>query len=410
MEWYSGIESMKKIVVSAIFGGNDYIKDPVFDGYNPNWEYHLFTDDPSLESDIWQIHHIPGSREVARDIKIRTHKYLQYGVRLWIDASMVLKENPDAIYEHMNSLQESDCLFKVHPERDTTYQEIDACIKFNRITEKEGQIIREYFKPLGYTKAIQDSTVIFETGLNLVRNTSEMVTFCEKWWQVTKDVFYRDQLALPFVIWQLRPKMFHFTQQEYDTWVMYSYHTPFYDLPDISYYQPFAIDGNLGKEYNYVQNGHDDDDWICITDQDVCFLDSRLKLWIAKTVVSNPDFDIFTCMTNRLSDSQQLVKGMYDIADIRMHKMATINQWKKFGTKVKEATQPTAGLFMLMKARTLRSVPFRNGLIYLDTDFYLRALAEDYRVGIMRGIYIFHYYRLSEGKGSISHLRRTHFK
>ncbi len=83
---------MKKIVVSALFNGHDYLKDPVLDGYNPEWDYILFTDDEYLQSDYWQIIPMQGSRESARSLKIKTHKHLKFDVCLWVDPASNVEE------------------------------------------------------------------------------------------------------------------------------------------------------------------------------------------------------------------------------------------------------------------------------------------------------------------------------
>jgi hypothetical protein len=396
---------MKKVVVSAIFGGHDYVKDPVLDGYNPEWEYHLFTDDPRIISDYWNVHLIAGDRQTAREIKIMTWKYIPYDVRLWVDGSMVLKGNPDDILKLMG---DADLYLKLHPERETQYQEIQACIKFGKFTKADADALTEHYKALGYTKQIQDSTLIYETGLNMARNTSAMIEFMNAWYNETLLTNLRDQISLPYIIHKLRPKMAAFSA-EYNKWAELSAHGANFDLPHVYYFQPFAVNGNLGAAYNDCEFGLDDEDYLCILDQDVCFLDSRQKKWIAETIERNKEYDVFTCMTNRLSNGPQIVNIMYDQPNIGKHKQRTLLQWKTYGTSVMTPEQPTAGLFMLMKARVLRAVLFKNGLMYLDTDFYVRATEMGFKFGIMRGIYLYHYYRLVESRTNINHLKRIGF-
>ena len=399
----------KKIVVSAIFNSHDYIKDPVLDGFNEDWEYHLFTDDESIESEYWQIHLIGGDRAKAREIKINTHKFIGYDYCLWVDASIVLKGDPEKLLEEMG---DKHFMFKVHPNRETTSQEIKACVKHGKIEIEDAVYLRDRFEGLGYTKAIQDTHTVYETGLYLKKNTSIAIEFCTEWYIETLANLCRDQLSLPYCLWKLNPPIQFFTEAEFYNYGQLSAHSNNYNLlENIRYVSPYAIDGNLGAAYNQAGKGLDYDDWVCIIDQDICFLDSRLKLWIAMCLNDNPEFDVFTCVTNRLADKQQLPYAtMYEQTNIVIHKKATLQAQKTFGTKVVEATHATAGLFMLMKRRTLEAVGFKNGLIYLDTDFYQRATAMGFKFGIMKGVYVFHYYRLAEGKSSIGHLQRISFK
>lgn len=398
----------KKVVVSCIFGGYDYLKDPVMDGYNPDWSYIMFTDNPELHSEIWEMVVIPGNTHIARDIKLRTYKYVNYDVRLWIDASMVLKSDPE---ELLKKLEDADFLIKVHSSRETQTQEIRACIDLGKIPEAVGNSLFDRYAELGYTKETQESGLLYETGLNVVRNTSAMCEFMEAWYAETLISAYRDQISLSYILHKKPVKMRIFDGAHFDRWVGLSGHGANSALPHVYYYQPYALNGNLGDVYNDCSYGHDDEDWICILDQDICILDSRLKWWVAQTIEAHPEIDIFGCMTNRLKSPEQRSSKMFGETDIVKHKKRTIQHWNQFKTTVRELKEnELAGMFMLMRARVLRSVKFRNGLLYLDSDFSKRAREIGYKIGIMRGIYVFHYYRLAEGEKNINHLRRINHK
>lgn len=397
---------MKKVVVSAIFGGHDYVKDPVLDGFNPDWEYHLFTDDTRITSEYWNVHYISGDIHTAREIKLKTWEYLPYDVRLWVDGSMVLKGDPETMLEKMG---DAELYLKIHPNRETQEQEIRACVKFKKFTPQDAETIAKRYNDLGYTPQIQSRTIIYETGLNMVRNTSAMFEFMTAWYNETILCNYRDQISLPYIIHTMRPNLKVFDGGEFFNMAELSAHGANFDLPHVYYFQPFAVNGNLGQAYNDCEYGLDDEDYLCILDQDVCFLDYRQKKWIAETIDKNKEYDVFTCMTNRLSGGPQVVTTLYDQPNIIMHKKRVLLQWKTYGTSVMTPTQPTAGLFMVMKARVLRAVMFKNGLMYLDTDFYNRATEMGFKFGIMRGIYLYHYYRLLESKNNIDHLKRIRF-
>jgi len=403
---------MKKVVVCANFGGKDYIKDPVNlmrgddNGHNPDWEYHYFTDQP-FHSDIWKIHHLNApcdTRELAREIKWRTHEFVNYDVCLWIDASMTLKKDPDYILEQMG---DKNFLIKLHSERNTTDQEVDACIRFNRIGEQEGKVVRNWLKSVGYNERVQDMHLLWETGIYMKRNDAKLNRLLNEVYDTTiNHTFNRDQLCIRYLFWREKYPIKELPHHEVWTWIEYVRHRDEESLPHVRYFHPFATDGNLGAEYNRSVYHFQDDDWVAICDGDMCFLDVRVKKWIAKTIKENKDYDIYVPMTNRLRDKQQVVAAMFPHRDIVLHKDATVKQWKKYQTAMVEAGNPPAGLMMIAKAGTFKDVKFRNGLLLLDTDFMARAKAKGYKIGIMRGIYAFHYYRLAEGHDKTHHLRQ----
>lgn len=393
---------MRKVVVCANFGARDYIKDPVLDGYNPEWEYIYFTDQPE-HSDIWNIKTVSrANRETARQIKQMTHEWINYDVCLWIDASMTLKENPDTLLEAMD---EADLLFKVHPNRSTTFEEIDACQRVGHFTEKDSDYLKKYFDRHDYGIEKQHMN-LFETGLYIKRNTKQVNEFMQDWHLLTVSTCHlRDQLALPYTLYKHRPNLEVFTQGQFLAWVEYVKHGEVNTLPQINYVTPYASDGNLGKAYRQAVSSYDNEEWVAICDGDMCFLDARWGKWIGETIAANKDYDIFCPMTNRLRDNQQVITNMYNVPDVRLHRHISAKLWKKKGTSMKKAERPPAGLLMIAKAKVFRDVKFRNGLLLLDTDFMKRAAAKGYKIGIMQGVYAFHYYRMAEGKDSTAHLR-----
>lgn len=393
---------MKKVVVCANFGNRDYPKDPILEGYNPEWEYVYFTDQQFF-SELWTVRQMfpKDIREAARKIKHLTHEYVDYDVMLWIDSSMSLKSDPETMLENLG---DAEMLWKVHPNRETSMQEVDACVLVGHFTQEDGKRIKEWYDRNNYGMAIQNSTLIYETGLHVKRNSLETRQFMEELHIMAKDRFFnRDQLALPYLIWQKKPKYALFFQDVFLNMVEYVKHKPMQDLPQISYVTPYATDGNLGRAYNRAVNRHLNNEWVAICDGDMCFLDAKYGEWIAKTIAENKGYDIFVPKTNRLRDSMQVEANMRNVRDILMHRTATEQCWKKRGTNVTEAERPPAGLMMIAKASTFKKVPFRNGLLCLDTDFMIRAKEAGFVIGVMQGVYVFHYYRI--GKENDGHLR-----
>ena len=397
---------MKKVVLTAIFGDRDSLRDPVLSGHNPDWDYVCFTDNPTITSNVWDVRVVENAlgRHTARHIKLMTHEWIKFDILLWLDASTVLRLDPDQILADMG---DANLYLKLHPRVATLDGECDFAVKAKRLSEDKAESIKLHYHQLGYTPQIQDRYQTYETGLHMRRNTSRMFEFMRKWWREVSEVTeLRDQIPLSYLIWKHNPGIKTYTPDEFDAYGTIYKHLNEDDLylPIVRYFQPFDNLGNLGAAYNECQEGLADEDWICIMDQDVCVLDSRVKKWIARTIQANPNVQVFVPVTNRLSAYDQRVNNAFSVVNIVWHKSVTVKRHNTFKYRVRKPTQTPAGMMVIMQAHLLREFPFRNGLMYIDTDWFQRIEKAGVSVGIMEGVYVFHYYRLTEGKSSLDHL------
>lgn len=158
----------------------------------------------------------------------------------------------------------------------------------------------------------------------------------------------------------------------------------------ISYIQPFAPDKNIGLAYNRQVNDCQSE-WIAITDMDFCFLIPETKKQIHDIAVKG-EFDLYGCMTNRVSLVHQLHNGHFsDDADMRNHtRIAQELHTEKYGI-VEPTTFYIAGFFMLFR----KSVWERIGGFAEKTHAFDRIFsAQIANKGICQGVYGFHHYRL----------------
>ena len=67
---------------------------------------------------------------------------------------------------------------------------------------------------------------------------------------------------------------------------------------------------------------------------------------------------------------------------------------------------PVSGFLMVLKRKVWEEVKYSENLqlLHVDWDFSKRLEAKGYSIGLMKGVYVFHYYRLKEGAESIRHL------
>lgn len=160
-------------------------------------------------------------------------------------------------------------------------------------------------------------------------------------------------------------------------------------MGQISYIQPFAPDRNIGLAYNQqVQDCQTE--WVAITDQDFCFLLPDTKKQI-HDIATKGEFDLYGCMTNRVSLTHQLHNGVFsNDSDMRNHtRIAQELHETKYG--ITEFTPNyIAGFFMLFRKSIWERIPFVEKTHAFDRIFS----AQIARKAIMVGVYGFHCYRL----------------
>lgn len=172
----------------------------------------------------------------------------------------------------------------------------------------------------------------------------------------------------------------------------------------IHYAFPYSISKNLGEAYN-EECASTDKKWVCFKDWDACFLGNDFGHRIEQVLKDNPDGDIFGCTTNRLRYPDQLYQNKRsEETDILKHKEISDLLWETCGTTCIDAPRPIAGVFLLFRREIWKYIKFHDGIISIDFLFCQEAMDAGYKVKIMTGIYLFHFYRLGSDVNSVRHL------
>jgi hypothetical protein len=167
--------------------------------------------------------------------------------------------------------------------------------------------------------------------------------------------------------------------------------------PQVYYSTPY-MRGNIGGGINAFVDGVPDGAWVCIRDADTLFLTHRQQQQIEDIVTGNPNFELIGCVTNRLRAPYQLHDGvMSDDPDIRTHiRIAEMREGAQWG-EIATTTAPLAGMFMLFpKSIWERVGGMSENDIRFDINFSLKVIAAGGRLGVAKGIYLFHLYRFGK--------------
>ena len=172
----------------------------------------------------------------------------------------------------------------------------------------------------------------------------------------------------------------------------------------IYYFTPTATNKDLGNAYNcYMGLLPNDDDWACLTDRDTFFLSSNYDTILNKAIEDNPDTGLFTCYTNRVGEKKQCYKGVIsNNPDIVAHKVIS-DQLE--GIYTYKELESVSGFMMMVQKRTWNKIKFKKGLLGVDNWYSEDLVKAGYKIKLIEGLYMFHYYRLKEGINYKAHLK-----
>lgn len=163
---------------------------------------------------------------------------------------------------------------------------------------------------------------------------------------------------------------------------------------------PGRADLNFGKAINDLIEFLPDDDWICLRDIDTLPLHHRVFYKQCEDIANKGEYDLVSCITNRLGVAYQLHDGkLSDNFDIKYHLKIAHERYDKYGSTVTDAPGNIAGVLMLFSKKTWEDVGrFREGGVQVNgsfLDYIFSSTVEKIggRIGIAKGIYLFHTYR-----------------
>lgn len=165
---------------------------------------------------------------------------------------------------------------------------------------------------------------------------------------------------------------------------------------------------NIGGAINSCVASLPDDCYICLRDGDTMFLTSDWGTQIEQIIQANPQYDLITCMTNRLGVKEQLINGQFMEGDISHQIEVAKTSWQDHGITVIPA-RLAAGLCMIFRKSLWKNVGgFPEFDITFDRVFSQKVIKSGSKIGIATGLYIFHNYRMlsSNPQNDIKHLRK----
>lgn len=175
------------------------------------------------------------------------------------------------------------------------------------------------------------------------------------------------------------------------------------------YFLPVSNTKNLAQAYNdYAAKIHNPDDWLVFQDRDVMYLTHDYFEIIEETIKANPQYSMFTCLTNRVGNLQQCYGGeISENADMLFHEEIASRLAREKRTDVENSIKVISGMVMIIQKKTwdLIGGAGSRGLLGVDNFISRKVLNLGKKIGIMQGLYVLHYYRLRNGVRDKSHLK-----
>jgi len=197
------LDGLKLCVYTCLVGDYDTLKEPVVN--ESNIDYIAFTDQNIPRNSVWTKVDITSFPEYStmeryrlnRLLKMLPYKYLQgYDYSMYIDASIQPMAYMEPLFVSMGN---AGLGVHVHGFRDCIYDELKV-VKYLGFVENDivDRQIKEYRK-FGFPHhfGLLENTIIIRKHSDI-----RVKKLMEDWWVEYCKYPTRDQLSLPFVVWQ----------------------------------------------------------------------------------------------------------------------------------------------------------------------------------------------------------------
>jgi hypothetical protein len=181
----------------------------------------------------------------------------------------------------------------------------------------------------------------------------------------------------------------------------------------IWFFTPYSFEKRLFDAWDkYMNLIQDKEDWACMMDGDVAFFRNDFGHHIREYIDKYPGFSLFSCYASRSGTDWMLPKDhQFSSQDIIVHKKLAEKYFVEQHLGITDLNNRVTGHLMVIQKKTwlnirdeVKRISSDRTLLGVDTIISRQVLATGGKVGLMQGIYVFHYYRHLEGRSNKSHL------
>lgn len=206
---------MKKAVVTYIFGDRDELRDIEYK--QNDWDYFCFTDNEELKSKDWNVIFVDSSKQddlnskrLSNYVKYNPFAILSSSVEIMYDLCITIDANisPSGDLNKMCSFLTHfnyDATFAKHPVRNSVDQEFDAILQSRKDSKESIKYTKEFFDENGFNEIFRSRAGLYQTGIIIWKNSHYTREFQSQFWETYLNLSERDQLCLPFCLYQVKP-------------------------------------------------------------------------------------------------------------------------------------------------------------------------------------------------------------
>jgi hypothetical protein len=182
----------------------------------------------------------------------------------------------------------------------------------------------------------------------------------------------------------------------------------------IWFFTPYSFEKRMFEAWDrYMDLVTNPDDWVCMMDGDVMFLEADFGHHIQKYIDKFPDTGIFSCYVSRSRTAWMMPEqNLFNNPSIIDHKKKADYLRHICGISVKEINDRVTGHLMVIQKSTWTHIreEVENqcldlNILSVDSVISRMTLQFGYRIRLMRSLYVLHYYRFLEGPTYKKHLQ-----
>lgn len=169
-------------------------------------------------------------------------------------------------------------------------------------------------------------------------------------------------------------------------------------MADLIMTVPFAINQNVGIAYNRIMERLEG--WVGFMDHDIFFANPGwYELFVDAIDRLGENAGLITCVTNRIGCQLQKQPNVdRNNHDIRYHKKMARQTYDQSGNEIVDITgspfSPSALVFITHKRAWQKAGGFSERKhIGCDNDYCGRLKRNGYRLFVIKGLYVYHWYR-----------------
>jgi glycosyltransferase involved in cell wall biosynthesis len=403
------------IVYTCIFGAYEALREPA--NPDPRVRWMLFTDDPHVRSDVFDVVVVTERRSSVRRTsrlpKFLPHCYLPpHDVSLYIDGSLMIRD-PDVLSFVKKALGDADIALFRHHARSNVFEEIEIC---RNLGLERGEVCT-HFEQLYTERGAPEDFPLFENMLIVRRNTPAVQTCNTAWWNHYGTTgAQRDQLSLALSLHEtgLKPRPInHGKQVRYNDFVDWKKHkrtTLPAVRPRVFIFIPYAPPGygqDLGRAYNDCMERLGPDDWAVFLDHDARFCGGHTQSLMNEIAQGFAGAEILiTGLANRIGNPYQRVAQFEDVHDLAIHDAVADAQFALHRDTLHHVTDTpsTSGFIMMLSRKTWEKHRFIPGFLGVDNAMHKSFRGGNGHVYLAPALYAYHFYRAD---GDLSHAIRT---